>query len=111
MSLIAKISISLDEAKNYLRVDHEEDDWLIEKQLEAACDQAEDFIGHDFPERVDNIPANAEIAVMRILASLYENRDDETVNVSLGDESKNRGGSVERTATKMLSVYRVNPGF
>src|SRR5215212_9540928 len=106
MSLAAKIQTSTEDAKRYLRVDHNQDDYLVELQLQAACDEAEDYIGHDFPDRPDSVPAQVEVAILRILASLYEHRDDETTNQSLGDESRNRGG-VARDAAKMLSVYRV----
>ena len=67
--------ITLDEMKNYLRVDYEEDDALIENLIfssERLCmdvariDDAETFEGKE----------NAKIAVMYAVAYQYEHREE-----------------------------------
>lgn len=67
--------VELDEMKNYLRVDHEDDDALIKNLIASAekvcldvsrCDSIEEFSQAE----------NARIAVMYAAAYLYEHREE-----------------------------------
>ena len=67
--------VELDEMKNYLRVDHEDDDSLIEKLITSAeaicfdvsrCGSMEEFSEAE----------NAKIAVLYATAYLYEHREE-----------------------------------
>jgi len=67
--------VELDEMKNYLRVDHEDDDSLITALIASA-----EVICLDV-SRCDSIEAfseteNAKIAVMYAAAYLYEHREE-----------------------------------
>ncbi|MBQ9632941.1 MAG: phage gp6-like head-tail connector protein [Lachnospiraceae bacterium] len=67
--------ITLDEMKNYLRVDYAEDDALIESLISSSERLCMDVA------RIDDVEAfegkeNAKIAVMYAVAYQYEHRED-----------------------------------
>ena len=67
--------ITLDEAKNYLRVDTADDDGLIENILTAARRLCMDILRTD--ELADlEIEPNAKVAVLYATAYLYEHREE-----------------------------------
>ena len=67
--------VTLDEMKNYLRVDHDEDDSLIENILAASERLCMDIVRTD---KAGDFSAseNAKIAVMYAAAYLYEHREE-----------------------------------
>lgn len=67
--------VTLEEMKNYLRVDYEDDDALILSFLEAAKKQCRDILRTDDDEVLD-CAKNARIAVMYAAAYLYEHREE-----------------------------------
>lgn len=67
--------VTLEEAKNYLRVDTAEDNQLIETILSAAHQMSMDIL------RIDDLAvlekeANAKVAVLYAVAYLYEHREE-----------------------------------
>lgn len=67
--------ITLDEMKNYLRVDYAEDDALIESLIsssEQLCMDVARIADHEMFESKEN----AKIAVMYAVAYQYEHRED-----------------------------------
>ena len=69
------MAVTLEEMKNYLRVDYDEDDALIESIIEASerlCMDAARMDGMDEFSAVEN----ARIAVMYAAAYLYEHREE-----------------------------------
>ena len=67
------MSVTLEEMKNYLRVDTDEDDELIEKLIRAAQQMCEDVL------RIDGSEADSETfdtAVLFTTAYLYEHREE-----------------------------------
>ena len=67
--------VTVDEMKNYLRVDYEDDDELIEYLITAAEKQCLDILRTD--EAADLEAAqNGKIAVMFTVAYLYEHREE-----------------------------------
>lgn len=67
--------VTLDEMKNYLRVDYEDDDVLIQGMITAAIRQCMDILRTDSEE--DLVAAqNGKIAVMFTVAYLYEHREE-----------------------------------
>lgn len=67
--------VTLDEMKNYLRVDYEDDDLLLQTMIDSAlsicmavarCEDIESF----------STDKNARIAVMYTVAYLYEHREE-----------------------------------
>ncbi len=66
--------ISLAEAKNYLRVDHCEDDGLIQELLLTAKKLCMD-VGRMTEEELDSESDTTDTAIKFCLSHLYENRN------------------------------------
>ncbi len=67
--------VTVEEMKNYLRVDFEDDDSLIENLITAAKKQCMDILRTD--DEADLTAAqNGKIAVMFTVAYLYEHREE-----------------------------------
>ena len=67
--------IALHEAKNYLRVDFDEDDALITKLLASAKTLVADIARSDGAEALEDYP-NADVAILYTVAYLYEHREE-----------------------------------
>lgn len=67
--------VTLEEAKNYLRVDTVDDDRLIETILSAAHQMSMDILRTDDPEVLEQ-EADAKVAVLYATAYLYEHREE-----------------------------------
>lgn len=67
--------VTLEEMKNYLRVDYDEDDSLIENILTASERLCMDIARTDNAENF-SVMENAKIAVMYAAAYLYEHREE-----------------------------------
>ena len=67
--------ISLEEAKNYLRVDTADDDTLIQNILIAAEKLCMDILRTDEQPVLEAEP-NAKVAVLYAAAYLYEHREE-----------------------------------
>lgn len=67
--------VTVEEMKNYLRVDFEDDDSLIENLISAAEKQCMDILRTD--DEADLTAAqNGKMAVMFTVAYLYEHREE-----------------------------------
>lgn len=67
------MKIDLDEVKNYLRVDFEDDDLLITSLIESSKNLCMDIL------RTDNLDMDSEIiktAILYSVAFLYEHREE-----------------------------------
>lgn len=67
--------VTLEEAKNYLRVDTVDDDRLIETILSAAHQMSMDILRTDDPAFLEQ-EADAKVAVLYATAYLYEHREE-----------------------------------
>lgn len=67
--------VTLEEMKNYLRVDYDDDDALIEGMIGAAKKQCKDILRTDEDAELENAE-NGKIAVMFTAAYLYEHREE-----------------------------------
>ena len=67
--------VTLEEMKNYLRVDYEYDDALIQSMITAAIRQCMDILRTDSEEDL-SAAQNGKIAVMFTAAYLYEHREE-----------------------------------
>ncbi|WP_028605316.1 head-tail connector protein [Ottowia thiooxydans] len=84
--------VTLEEAKNHIRVDQDEDDAAILAMIDAAEAAALDYL--DLDELPDAAPVHA--AVLMLVGSLYTRR-----------ESQSDGPIVEnRLFTRLLDPYR-----
>jgi uncharacterized phage protein (predicted DNA packaging) len=66
--------ITLNEAKNYLRIDHEEDDKLILQLLDTAKSLVKD-VGRMDEERFSENEDVVRTAMLYTISYLYENRN------------------------------------
>ena len=67
--------VTVEEMKNYLRIDFEDDDSLIGDFISAAEKQCMDILRTDDAHDLEDCP-NGKIAVMFTVAYLYEHRDE-----------------------------------
>ena len=67
--------VTLEEAKNYLRVDTVDDDRLIKTILSAAHQMSMDILRTDDPAVLEQ-EADAKVAVLYATAYLYEHREE-----------------------------------
>ena len=71
--------VTVDEMKNYLRVDSADDDKLLENIIAAAEKQCMDIVRMESEEEFAKLP-NARISVMFAAAYLYEHREEANHN-------------------------------
>lgn len=67
--------VTVEEMKNYLRVDFEDDDTLIESLIKAGEKQCMDILRTDDENELAECQ-NGKIAVMFTVAYLYEHREE-----------------------------------
>ena len=67
--------ITLEEMKNYLRVDHEDDDILLESLIVSSQQLCMDVARIPDEESFEKEPCS-KVAVMYAVAYLYEHRED-----------------------------------
>ncbi len=69
------LSITLQDAKNHLRLRHEEEDSLVLGLIEAAVDHCEGITNRDFSSDAgEPMPPAVKAACLLLIGSLYENR-------------------------------------
>ena len=71
--------ITVAEVKEYLRLDHDEDDVLSKELIEAAQEWAEEYCGHPLTRHPDiegsiDPPKKFKLALRQLVAHWYENR-------------------------------------
>ena len=69
------MAVALEEMKNYLRVDYDEDDVLIESMVRASEKICMDVARMDSEEEFYAVE-NAKVAVLYAAAYLYEHREE-----------------------------------
>lgn len=69
------MAITLEETKQYLRVDFNEDDALLEQMIRSAKRLCMDIMRVEDAQALETY-ANAKIAVMYATAYLYEHREE-----------------------------------
>lgn len=74
--------VALDEMKNYLRVDYDDDDAMIMHLLESAEQTCMDVARETDTDAFEAMP-NARIAVLYTAAYLYEHREEADHNKML----------------------------
>jgi len=68
--------ITLQEVKEHLRIDNDQEDGLITTFIQQAQATAEDFCRVSFDEDYDSPPEPVRLAVMLMVSHYYENRDN-----------------------------------
>lgn len=74
--------VTVDEMKNYLRVDYDDDDALITHLLESAEQTCMDVVRESDVDTFESLP-NARIAVLYAAAYFYEHREEADHNKML----------------------------
>ena len=65
--------LTLEEVKDHLRIQYDDEDELIENLIAQAQATAEDFCRAEFP---DNAPEPVRLAILLMVSHYYENRDN-----------------------------------
>ena len=68
--------LTLPETKLHLRVDHDDEDALIEALMTTATAACADYLNMDAADLVVAVPAPVKSAALLMVAGLYENRED-----------------------------------
>ena len=90
--------LTLPETKLHLRVDHSEEDALIEALMTTATAACADFLNMDAADLVVAVPAPIKSAALLLVGALYEQRE------SQGDRPYNKNPAFEM----LLAPYRVH---
>lgn len=113
-----RLTVTLTEAKRYLRVDHDEDDTLITDLIAAAKSSADAFLNNPFEARdgtPEAIPPEIKTWVLRRISYGYENRVenlviDQVASVGMADY----GGRRQQASSIDMSLirqHRLSPGL
>ncbi|WP_314407355.1 head-tail connector protein [Pseudomonas kuykendallii] len=101
---------TLADFKRHLRIRHAMEDDDLQEKLNAAIDQAAQFLNRPIPWPVDplaevpvpaDVPASVRAAILILGAELYANRERGIVGTSY---------NLMPTATNLLNPFRVNLG-
>ncbi|MFA5379427.1 MAG: head-tail connector protein [Dehalococcoidia bacterium] len=106
-----RLIITLTEMKNYLRVSHEEDDEYIADLINAAKEDADNYLNNPFEdsegEELD-IPMTVKRWVMARVARQYERRVEGVSSESISGLNSIAWGKEEYSG---IQQYRINPGL
>jgi len=87
--------LDLDFVKNYLRIDHDEDDNLLSLMIVSAKNFIQSYLNIKFSE-MEEIPDEFTIAALALIAHWYENREIQT----------NIQGELKYIFSGILDIYR-----
>lgn len=106
-----RLIVTLTEMKNYLRVSHEEDDEYIADLINAAKEDADNYLNNPFEdaegEELD-IPSTVKRWVMARVARQYERRVEGLSSESISGLNSIAWGKEEYSG---IQQYRINPGL
>ena len=86
--------LTLYEAKAHLRIDHNDEDELLQAYMDAAEASVADYLGIELPSAM---PAPVRAAILLRVGDLYENREGQTDRPLHGN----------KTFERLLQPYRV----
>ena len=90
--------LTLPETKLHLRVDHNDEDVLIEALMTTATAACADYLNMEAADLVVAVPAPIKSAALLLVGALYEQRE------SQGDRPYNKNPAFEM----LLAPYRVH---
>ena len=90
--------LTLPETKLHLRVDHNDEDALIEALMTTATAACADYLNMDAADLVVAVPAPIKSAALLLVGALYENRE------SMGERPFHKNPAFEA----LLNPYRVH---
>lgn len=113
-----RLTVTLDEAKGYLRVEHDAEDDLITTLISGAKAAADAFLNNPFTASDGTpmpIPDDVKLWVLRRVSYAYENRVENLVidNASGVGSSEYAGRLLQATSIDygLIRPYRLNPGL
>ena len=68
--------LTLEEVKRHCRIDHNDEDALIEALMTTATAACADYLNMEAADLVVAVPAPVKSAALLMVAGLYENRED-----------------------------------
>ncbi len=104
MALKDKITLTLDEVKLFLHIDHDAEDVVLQRMLAGAANAAEQYLNHDFGDKP--IPEEVEMWIINRVARQYKRRGEGLAHESFEGETKIWDPEEYRD----LWPYRRNPG-
>ena len=90
--------LTLAETKLHLRVDHNDEDTLIQSLMDTATAACADYLNMEAADLVVAVPAPIKSAALLLIGTLYEQRE------SVGERPYNRNPTFEA----LLNPYRVH---
>lgn len=72
--------LTVDEVKAHLRIEHDEEDELIESLINKAQAAAEDYCRESFDDP-DTVPEPVKLAVLLMVSHYYEDRDNSDMTI------------------------------
>ena len=106
-----RLTVTLDEAKTWLRIDDDADDALLVALIDAAKEAADAYLNNPFTDAEGNplpIPAAVKVWVLERVARLYERRAEAIASESVSGAGNVAWGPEEYA---LLWPYRKVPGF
>ncbi|MBS0506843.1 MAG: phage gp6-like head-tail connector protein [Proteobacteria bacterium] len=86
------------DTKTYLRVDHYDDDALIQMLMDTATAAAADYLNMPLEQMTTTVPSPIKSAALLLVGNLYENRE------SMSDRPYSKNPTFEA----LLNPYRVH---
>lgn len=74
--------VSLEEAKLFLRVEHDSEDGLITKLIQSSTQTVENILRHPL-SNYEEVPSDVHSAILYGVAYLYENRESANFDVMI----------------------------
>ena len=90
--------LTLEEVKRHCRIDHNDEDALIEALMATATAACADFLNMPAADLVVAVPAPVKSAALLLVGNLYENRE------SMGDRPYSKNPTFEA----LLNPYRAH---
>ena len=107
MSLKDNITLTLEEVKNFLKVENDEDNDLIQRLVNGAASKAEEVTNRDFSKEGDEDDLDAiEVWIMQRVARVYQRRIEGLSSEGVLGVSTNYG----KEELNDLMLYREEPG-
>lgn len=110
MALGDQLVITLIEAKLFLRIEHNDEDDLVNELILTALDDAEGYLGTDFSADDETVPAALKHHIKRWIAYLYTQRHPGITQERIVDTTTTYEDPVADFQSA-LSRWRRNPGL
>lgn len=109
-----RLQLNMAEVKAYLRVEHDEEDALLEELVKAVKTSADSYLNNPFTGASgaeEPIPDDVKVWVLRRVAYLYEQRLENVSGDTLAGVGEVDYGKVSSFDYTLFRPYRLNPGL